>query len=123
MNKENHTHPGHRICTNNRMCRCDLLPHILRRPSGISVPGQSVRSGNSIILLLLASREGQGGEKRPHWGGEPVVDVVPGCPDRVATRARELDHAQHSVVAGYILELAVGMPHLVDRRDLGIVSE
>lgn len=74
--------------------------------------------GNCVVLFLLASREGQRGEKRPHRGREPIVDIVSGRPDRITTRARELDHAQHGVVARYVFELAISVPHLVDRRDL-----
>ena len=116
--KEDHTYPRHRICPNHRMCRRDLLAHVLRRPPGVRVPGQPIGRGDGLVLFLLPSREGKVGEEGPHRGREPVVDVVAGRPDRVTTRFRELDHAQNSEVGGYVFKLAVSVPHLVDRRDL-----
>lgn len=97
------------IRPDDRMHRRQVLPLIQRRPS-LPPPKRIPQSPRLIVEKRRIMRRRQPLQKPRHLRRQPIINLIPRRPERIAPRLREHMDLEHGVVGGYALEADIRMP-------------
>lgn len=86
-----------------------VLPLIQRRPSH-PPPKRIPQPPRLIMKKRRVMRRRQSPQKPRHLRRQPIIDLIPRRPERIASRLRERVDFKHGVVGGYALKADICMP-------------